>query len=142
MGRRADSTTQSSRKESLDQDSGEEHDDNWNGKAHFFAAAAQAMRRILVDNARRKQSEKHGGQRKRQQLIDQPNLPQSGDLLDLDEALERLAVHDEVAARVVELRYFAGFGHEDIASTLNLTVYRARQKWTYARAWLRRELSD
>ena len=100
------------------------------------------MRRILVDNARRKQSEKHGGQRKRQQLIDQPNLPQSGDLLDLDEALERLAVHDEVAARVVELRYFAGFGHEDIASTLNLTVYRARQKWTYARAWLRRELSD
>jgi RNA polymerase sigma factor (TIGR02999 family) len=116
--------------------------DDWNGRAHFFAAAAEAMRRILVENARRKTTEKHGGKRKRLQLIDPPELPRSEDLLALDESLNRLAEHDSVAARIVELRYFAGLGHEDIASSLNLTVYRARQKWTYARAWLRRELSE
>lgn len=119
---------------------GDERQD-WNSRGHFFGAAAEAMRRILVDNARRKHTEKYGGGRKLQQLNDQPELPQNEELLALDEALERLAEHDRVAARVVELRYFAGLGHEDIASTLELTVYRARQKWTYARAWLRRELT-
>ena len=116
--------------------------DDWHGRAHFFAAAAEAMRRILIENARRKKTEKRSGKQKRRQLIDQPELPRGEDLLALDEALNRLAEHDSVAAHVVELRYFAGLGHEEIASSLNLTVYRARQKWTYARAWLRRELSE
>ena len=116
-------------------------DNNWSGRAHFFAAAAEAMRRILVESARRKKTAKHGGQMKRQPLADQVGLRENDDILALDVALTKLADNDAVAARVVELRYFAGLGHDDIASTLGITTYRARQKWTYARAWLRRELS-
>ena len=110
---------------------------HWDNRGHFFAACAEAMRRILVERARRKQRLRHGGGRRRVELSEQPAAPADEDLLALDEALTRLAGEDPIAARVVELRYFAGLGHEAIAATLVLSVYQARQKWTYARAWLR-----
>ena len=109
----------------------------WDSPRHFFAAAAEAMRRILVEAARRKAREKWGGRLRRVTLIDQAANDPDQDLLALDEALNRLASEDTVAAKVVELRQFAGLGHEEIAATLGITVYLARQKWTYARAWLR-----
>ena len=109
----------------------------WDSRRHFFAAAAEAMRRILVESARRKASLKRGGRLRRVDLVDQAASDPDDDLLALDEALNRLIIEDPVAARVVELRQFAGLGHEEIAATLGITVYLARQKWTYARAWLR-----
>jgi RNA polymerase sigma factor (TIGR02999 family) len=113
----------------------------WDGCTHFFAAAAEAMRRILIENARRKKRQRHGGGRQRVDLADPPAPTPDDDLFALDEALTRLAGEDAVAARVVELRHFAGLGHEQIAATLGLTIYQARQKWTYARAWLRNALN-
>jgi RNA polymerase sigma factor (TIGR02999 family) len=108
----------------------------WSGRGHFFAAAARAMRRILVETARRKKRLKHGGRLRRAGLVD-AEAPSADDrLLALDEALARLAGEDPLAAQVVELRHFAGLGHEQIAAALEITVYQARQKWTYARAWL------
>ena len=106
-------------------------------RGHFFAAAAEAMRRILVEAARRKKRERHGGGHARVDLPDVPARDPDDRLLALDEALTRLANEDELAAKVVELRQFAGQGHEAIAETLGITVYQARQKWSYARAWLR-----
>lgn len=106
-------------------------------RRHFFAAAAEAMRRILIENARRKKRQKHGGELHRVELVDQPAALEDEQLIALDAALEELAHEDPVAAKVVELRQFAGLGHEQIAETLEITVYQARQKWTYARAWLR-----
>ncbi len=108
----------------------------WDGRHHFFAAAAEAMRRILVEAARRKARRKRGGGQRRIDLVDQAAEDPDEQLLALDQALDQLAAEDPVAARVVELRQFAGLGHEDVAATLGITVYRARQKWTYARAWL------
>ena len=112
----------------------------WNSRGHFFAAAAEAMRRILVEAARRKHRLKHGGALRRVKLADAAAPPPAEDVLALDEALSRLAAEDPVAARVVELRHFAGLGHQDIAAVLGITVYLARRKWTYARAWLRNSL--
>lgn len=109
----------------------------WNGRGHFFGAAATAMRRILVENARRKGAIKHGGQRQRVELVEAAAPDPDGELLALDEALDQLAIEDAEAAKVVELRRFAGLSHEQIAAALQITVYEARQKWTYARAWLR-----
>lgn len=109
----------------------------WDSRRHFFAAAAVAMRRILVESARRKARHKRGGRLRRVDLVDQAASEPDYNLLALDEALTRLTVEDPVAAKVVELRQFAGLGHEEIAATLGITVYLARQKWTYARAWLR-----
>jgi RNA polymerase sigma factor (TIGR02999 family) len=109
----------------------------WDGRGHFFAAAAEAMRRILVDNARRKGRVKHGGSLRRVELPEVPAAGAEEALLALDEALMALAAEDVVAARVVELHHFAGLGHEQVAETLGVTVYQARQKWAYARAWLR-----
>jgi RNA polymerase sigma factor (TIGR02999 family) len=112
-------------------------------RRHFFAAAAEAMRRILVENARRKASLKRGGGRQR---VADPAEPAAADpddrLLALDEALTELAATDPLAARVVELHHFAGLGHEHVAETLQITIYMARQKWTYARAWLRAAVGD
>lgn len=115
---------------------------HWNSRGHFFAAAAEAMRRILVEAARRKHRVKHGGALRRIELNGAAAVasPPGNDVLALDEALTRLAGEDPLAARVVELRYFAGLGHDDIAAALGITVYLARQKWTYARAWLRNAL--
>lgn len=115
-------------------------DQSWDNRGHFFAAAAEAMRRILVDQHRRKMRVKHGGAMQKEPLAEITAPQPHQDLLALDEALTVLAREDSQAAKVVELRYFAGFGHEQIAATLGITVYRARQKWTYARAWLRDRL--
>lgn len=108
----------------------------WENRGHFFAAAAEAMRRILVESARRKKRERHGGQHERVELPDVPTRDPDDRLLALDDALTRLANIDELAAKVVELRQFAGQGHEAVAEMLGITVYLARQKWTFARAWL------
>jgi RNA polymerase sigma factor (TIGR02999 family) len=114
----------------------------WDHRGHFFAAAAEAMRRILVDHARRRNRDKRGGDRARVELPDVPERDRDDRLLALDEALDRLAAEDPVAARVVELRQFAGAGHEKVAAVLGVTVYEARQKWTFARAWLRDAITD
>jgi RNA polymerase sigma factor (TIGR02999 family) len=111
----------------------------WENREHFFAAAAEAMRRILVDAARRKRTEKHGGRHHR---VDLPDVPANSDVVDeqlvaLDEALTRLAAEDPVAARVVELRHFAGMSIEDAARALGMSRATAYRHWTYARAWLR-----
>jgi RNA polymerase sigma factor (TIGR02999 family) len=117
-------------------------DENWNSRGHFFGAAAEAMRRILVEQARRKNRQKHGGGRNREVLGDIAAPETDGKLLALDEALNRLADHDPQAAEVAKLRHFCGLGHEEVAKTLSITVYQARQKWTFARAWLRTEMQD
>jgi RNA polymerase sigma factor (TIGR02999 family) len=111
----------------------------WDNRGHFFAAAAEAMRRILVDAARRKRTQKHGGHRKRVELTDVPIPSELEDekLVALDEALTRLAKEDPVAARVVELRHFAGLSIEDAATFLGMSRATAYRHWTYARAWLR-----
>ena len=121
---------------------GGDRDRLWDGRAHFFAAAAEAMRRILVEAARRRSRQKRGGALRRIDLADTPASDPNDDLLVLDDALTRLAEEDAVAAKVVELRQFAGLGHEDVAAALGITVYLARQKWTYARAWLRDAIGD
>jgi RNA polymerase sigma factor (TIGR02999 family) len=115
---------------------------DWGGRRHFFAAAAEAMRRILVDNARRKHARKHGGHLQRQDLAEEalvapePNL----DLLALDAALERLAEHDPLKAKLVELRYFGGLTGDEAASVLGISPSSADRQWVYTRAWLRREI--
>jgi RNA polymerase sigma factor (TIGR02999 family) len=114
----------------------------WDSRGHFFAAAAQAMRRILVENARRKQTRKHGGDRRRADL-DLDALVASErkmDLLALDAALDRLAQRDPQKARLVELRYFAGLTGNQAAAVLGISPSSADRQWTYTRAWLRREL--
>jgi RNA polymerase sigma factor (TIGR02999 family) len=116
----------------------------WDGRGHFFAAAAEAMRRILVENARRKQSLKRGGDRERLELDRlQPAAPEiQEDLLALDEALNRLAEKDPVAAKLVQARYFAGCTLAEAAQMLEMSPRTAGRLWAYARAWLRREISD
>lgn len=109
----------------------------WNGRGHFFAAAAEAMRRILVENARRKSALKHGGQWQKHPVTDVADQNDDRQLLALDDALTRLAAEDCVAAKVVEMHHFGGLSHEVVADSLGLTVYRVRQKWTYAQVWLR-----
>src|SRR5215471_14453290 len=116
---------------------------HWNGRGHFFAAAAEAMRHILVDNARRKRAAKHGGGRQRVPLDDVVPAPPEGtdDLLALDEALTRLAALDPEAAQVVHLRYFAGLSLDETAESLGMARTTAYRHWTFARAWLRKELA-
>jgi RNA polymerase sigma factor (TIGR02999 family) len=112
----------------------------WDGRGHFFAAAAEAMRRILVENARRKRRLKHGGQVRRVPVESVAEDDDDSRLLALDDALTRLAAEDRQAAQVVEMHHFGGLSHETVADSLGITVYRVRQKWTYAQAWLRDDL--
>jgi RNA polymerase sigma factor (sigma-70 family) len=111
---------------------------HWNSRGHFFAAAAEAMRRILMDNARRKRRLKHGGGLERAELdeltIAAPEVPD--DLLALDEALEQLAAADPPAAELVKLRYFAGLTVSQAAEVLDVSPRTADFLWAYARAWL------
>src|SRR5262245_23289880 len=112
------------------------------GRGHFFAAAAEAMRRILIDNARRKHSRKHGGTHARQDL-DEAELvaPEvRDDVLALDEALTKLAGTDSSAAELVRLRYFAGLSIPEAAEILGVSGRTAERLWTYARAWLHHEI--
>ena len=116
---------------------------HWNSRGHFFAAAAEAMRRILVDRARSRGSVKRGGNQQRLELTDLPTADEVlrvDDLLDLDEALRRLALVDPVAAKLVEIRVFAGQSVDESAAILELSPSTAKRTWNYARAWLRREV--
>jgi RNA polymerase sigma factor (TIGR02999 family) len=114
---------------------------NWDGRGHFFAAAAEAMRRILVENARRRGRTRHGGGRRRVELRDVPAEVHDEDLLALDEALTRLAVQEPVRAELVKLRYFAGLTIPQAAAALNISVATAERYWAFARAWLFTELN-
>ena len=111
----------------------------WNSRGHFFAAAAEAMRRILVDQARRKKADKRGGKGHRIPL-DAANVgftSPADELLDIDEALTRLAIEDPQAARLIQLRYFGGLSIEDAAEVIGLSRSTAYEHWAYARARLR-----
>jgi RNA polymerase sigma factor (TIGR02999 family) len=115
----------------------------WNSRGHFFAAAAEAMRRLLVENARRKNRLKHGGGRERVRLEDVslPTRISSDELVALDEALEKLQQHDAVKARLVTLRYFGGATIEQAAELLGISRVTAHRYWTYARAWLHQQMT-
>ncbi len=119
-------------------------DQNWSGRTHFFAAAAEAMRRILIDNARRKQRLKRGGGQQKVGLTDaEPAIEgPSDDLIALDEALAKLAEIDKTKADLVKLRYFAGLTLEQAAGVLNLPERTAKRYWAHARAWLYRQVAD
>lgn len=117
---------------------------HWDSRGHFFAAAAEAMRRILVENARRKRRKKHGGEFVRLEIgeVDLATATTDERLLEIDEALERLAKEDSQAAELVKLRFFAGFSITEAAELLGLSRTTAYEQWAYARAWLRCEVED
>jgi RNA polymerase sigma factor (TIGR02999 family) len=116
----------------------------WDSRSHFFAAAAEAMRRILVEAARRKKRVKHGGQAVRQALdLDAlAGAAADSDLVDLHDALDKLAAHDPVKAKLVELRFFAGLTLPEAAKCLGISPSTADRAWRYARAWLYAEMED
>ncbi len=116
----------------------------WDNRGHFFAAAAEAMRRILIENARRRQSLKRGGDRKRFEVAEDDATIDSGnvdELLDLDTALTKLAECEPEMAKLVELRYFAGLSVEESANALGVSPRTVKRNWAFARAWLGRELN-
>jgi RNA polymerase sigma factor (TIGR02999 family) len=117
---------------------------HWQNQAHFFAAAAEAMRRILVENARRKRRVKHGGDFHRVKLADcDLATPMTNErILAVDEALDRLAAEDPAAAQLVKLRFFAGFSIPEAARILGVSRTTAYEQWAYARAWLQCEVED
>ena len=123
---------------------GSEKGKHWDSRGHFFAAAAEAMRRILVDNARRKRRAKHGGNQKRLDLDQACPVTEGSrdDVLALDEAITRLASEDPKKAELVKLRYFAGFSLEEAAKLLDISFPMAKRHWAYARAWLYAALDD
>jgi RNA polymerase sigma factor (TIGR02999 family) len=115
----------------------------WDNRGHFFAAAAEAMRRILIEKARRKHRPKHGGDRQRVDLDETCVLgePAADEVLALDEALCRLQTVDPSACQLVKLRYFAGLSMPEVAKALGISLRTAERNWTFARAWLHRELT-
>jgi RNA polymerase sigma factor (TIGR02999 family) len=123
---------------------GADKDVRWDSRGHFFAAAAEAMRRILIDNARHKQSNKCGGDRERIDLdqIDIPAPPQAERILALDEALTKLARTDAQAAELAKLRYFVGFTVPEAAAALRISPRSADFLWAYTRTWLQKELTE
>jgi len=116
----------------------------WDGRAHFFAAAAEAMRRILIDRARRKQAVRHGGDHQRVDLEDMDIASPSDDdqLLAVSEALDKLAVQHKDEAELVKLRYFVGMTNDEAAEVLGISPRTAKYYWTHARAWLFREIKE
>jgi len=124
---------------------GGDHQPPWQNRAHFFAAAAEAMRRILIDQARRKSAQRHGGQAERVELdLDSLELAAGMDeeqLLALHEALDALAAHDAEKAQLVKLRFFAGLTLVEAAKVLGLSEPTAKRYWAYARAWLYRKIT-
>jgi RNA polymerase sigma factor (TIGR02999 family) len=123
---------------------GPEEARGWNGKGHFFAAAAEAMRRILVENARRKKRVKHGGTRQRVEIEDAAREVEEppDDFLDMHQALCALEQADAVAAQVVKLRYFTGLTLPQTAEAMGLSLRTAERNWTFARTWLHRALNQ
>ena len=123
---------------------GVEKAENWDSRGHFFSAAAEAMRRILVEAFRRKQAQKHGGDRRRVALADvdlavnDPNV----DMLELSDAIELLAAEDASAADLAKLRIFAGLSQDEAAQALGMPHTSAYRQWTYAQAWLRAAMDD
>ena len=117
---------------------------HWDGRGHFFAAAAEAMRRILIESARRKSRLKHGGDRKRLDWEAAVSMveEQDEDLIELGEALDKLAAEDPGKAELVKLRFFAGLTMPEIAQTMKISLTTAERHWTYARTWLYAELAD
>ncbi len=117
----------------------------WDNQRHFFAAAAEAMRRILIDRARQKQAVRHGGELHRTE-VDLESLPiatapPDDELLQVDDALDALTAHDARKAALVKLRYFAGLSLEETAAALDISVRTAKRDWAYSRAWLFREIA-
>jgi RNA polymerase sigma factor (TIGR02999 family) len=116
---------------------------HWQSRGHFFAAAAEAMRRILIEQARRKQRERHGGGLRRVELPDYVAAPAGDDqILLLDEALTRLAAIRPQAAKLVQLRFFAGLTTDEAAPVVGVSPRTARRLWVFAQAWLRREMES
>jgi RNA polymerase sigma factor (TIGR02999 family) len=118
---------------------GNQPEQPWQGRGHFFAAAAEAMRRILVENARRKRRLRHGGARKRQPLVDEAVLAEEAaddKLLGVNELLDKLAQEGAMLTEVVKLRYFAGLTIAETAEALDISVRTANRHWAYAKAWL------
>ena len=118
--------------------------DGWKSRGHFFGAAAEAMRRILVDNARRKQRPKHGGDRNRVDLENSPAMSddRAGQLLALEQALQKLALESPQKARLVNLRYFAGLSHQEAANALGISRATADRYWAYAKVFLHCEVEE
>jgi RNA polymerase sigma factor (TIGR02999 family) len=116
--------------------------EHWNSRGHFFAAAAEAMRRILVENARRKRRRKHGGHLQRVDLATLDIAINSSDesVLAVDEALDKLAEHEPLRAELIKQRFFAGLPPSEVAKHLGVSESTARRAWRYARAWLQEEL--
>ena len=114
----------------------------WDGRAHFFAAAAEAMRRILIDRARRKRAARHGGGQQRVDIleVDLASPDEDDQLLALSEALDKLAVEHKAEAELVKLRYFVGMTNDEAAEVLGISPRTAKYYWTHARAWLFREI--
>ena len=121
---------------------GGEQPAQWDGRGHFFAAAAEAMRRILIDAARKRSRKKRGGTLVRVDLKDDDALVEVADetLLEVDEALRKLEIQDPDAAKLVELRYFTGLTINETAEALGVSPRTVKRNWVYARAWLQREL--
>jgi RNA polymerase sigma factor (TIGR02999 family) len=120
-----------------------DHDPGWNGKGHFFAAAALAMRRILVEQARRKARLRHGGDKNKVDLeladldVEKPN----DDLIAIDQALAQLESEDPRKGQIVSLRYFAGFSEQEVADALGLSLSTVEREWRYCRRWLYAQLT-
>ena len=117
---------------------------NWDGRSHFFAAAAEAMRRILIESARRRKTLKRGGEMRQQELADEDaivHFDNIDELLDLDAAITKLAAVEPELARLVELRYFAGLPVEETAQALGVSARTVKRNWAFARAWLGREMN-
>jgi RNA polymerase sigma factor (TIGR02999 family) len=123
---------------------GDEQPQNWSSRNHFFAAAAEAMRRILVDAARRKATRKHGGDYIRQDLLDSDVTTAApvDEILSVHDALDALEAEDQMAAELVKLHYFGGFSLGEAAELLGMSRATAYRLWIYARAWLRAELDS
>lgn len=123
---------------------GKDNDLSWDNRGHFFAAAAEAMRRILVEVARRKQAARHGGDARRvtASIDDLPAPYQADEVLEIDQQLEHLRSTHPKVVTVVELKYFAGFKLEEIAEQLNVDERTVRRYWTFAKAWLKKAIGE
>jgi RNA polymerase sigma factor (TIGR02999 family) len=121
-----------------------EHDPGWEGRRHFFGAAAQAMREVLIEQARRKGSLKRGGQAHRHELVEGMAWiePPATDLLALDEAIQQLEAEDAQLAEIVRLRYYTGLSFEETAGVVGVSVSTLKRDWRYARAWLAERLGE